>query len=196
MRATIPDDICLRKPAQNCNCVGFCRGLLHGSDVMVQATNWLADGRAPRLVRHALTALRGVQLWWALLPAGHANGCSCCNVYLPHACWSPLLRRQVSCGWLYSIIGGTVGIHINMAAWCTITLRQQWGNWEIVLQNELLNRFSTDFSTSSAILRLWTFETVVTEVFCQRQPTSHLHTDVSRTLNEWKLSLGRKSPTH
>ena len=26
-------------------------------DVTVQATNWLADGRAPRLMRHALTAL-------------------------------------------------------------------------------------------------------------------------------------------
>ena len=30
---------------------------LYGSDVTVQATNWLADGRAPRLMRYALTAL-------------------------------------------------------------------------------------------------------------------------------------------
>ena len=30
---------------------------IYGSDVTVQATNWLADRRTPRLVRHALTAL-------------------------------------------------------------------------------------------------------------------------------------------
>ena len=56
MSTTIPDGICLRKPAQNCDCAAFCRGL-YGSDITVQATNWLAHGQAPRLVRHALTAL-------------------------------------------------------------------------------------------------------------------------------------------
>ena len=30
---------------------------LYGSDVTIQATNWFTDGRAPSLVKHALTAL-------------------------------------------------------------------------------------------------------------------------------------------
>ena len=40
---------------------GFLPWLVQGlyeSDTTVQATNWLADGRTPRHVRHALTALR------------------------------------------------------------------------------------------------------------------------------------------
>ena len=47
------------KLAKNCKLCSFLlcpiQGL-HGSD-MIQATNWLTDGRAPSLVRHALTAL-------------------------------------------------------------------------------------------------------------------------------------------
>ena len=58
---------------------------LYGSDVTVQATNWLADGRAPGLVRHALTALRCASVNSLLLEivavisalcAGLVQGCS------------------------------------------------------------------------------------------------------------------------
>ena len=40
---------------------GFLRWLVQGwyhSDVTIQATNWLAVGRAPTMIRHAVTALR------------------------------------------------------------------------------------------------------------------------------------------
>ena len=30
---------------------------LHDGDITIQATNWLADGHVPKIIRHALTAL-------------------------------------------------------------------------------------------------------------------------------------------
>ena len=60
MSTTILDGVCSRKPAQNCDCAAFGCGW-YGSDITIQATNWLADGHAPRLVRHALTTLRMIE---------------------------------------------------------------------------------------------------------------------------------------
>ena len=79
MSATIPDSIWSRKPAQSCDCAAFCHGL-YGSDIMAQATNWLADGCVLRLVRHALTALSIQWLSACCFQCGHQLSCLVCMV--------------------------------------------------------------------------------------------------------------------